>query len=217
MASKSKTSTFGRLPLAARVGIGAGLVVLVAIAYSMFFYTDVSSSIRHAKNEEHSLTSKLSNARKIEFAYHQDLAELTEREQRQRDLNKVLPTTASYPAFLSAIQGVANVSGVNLKGWTPKEQSVGQYYAKVPMKLELNGKYHQVAKFFYGVSQLERIVNIENIVLGEPKMDGDDVTIKVTCLAVAFRGLAKRINTAAKKGTPANGAAKGATPAKGKK
>ena len=63
------------------------------------------------------------------------------------------------------------------------------------MKLKLTGKYHQIAKFFYGVSQLERIVNIENIVLDSPKMEGDDVTVKVTCLAVAFRGLAPRANT----------------------
>jgi type IV pilus assembly protein PilO len=84
---------------------------------------------------------------------------------------------------------VATVSGVNLTSWSPTEQVAEQFYAKVPMKLTLKGKFHQVVKFFHGVGQLDRIINIENILIKEPKLSGDEVGVEVECLATAFRSV----------------------------
>lgn len=178
-----------KLPTPAKVGVGAALVFLVAIGYFIVFYSDVSSSIRSAKSQETTLRNRLAEARKAELAYHQDMAELNERQQRQREFNKILPETTEYPAFLSAVQAVANVSAVDLQAWSPVEEIPQQFYAKVPMKLKLVGKFHQIAKFFYGVGQLDRIINIEDISMRDPKYEGDEVTVKVDCLATAFRSL----------------------------
>ncbi len=188
MAAKGQ-SALSKLPLAAKVGIGVAMAALVVVAYFIIFYSDVSGAIRAERAKETDLRSKLADQRKIEFAYHQDLAELNERTQRQRELSKVLPESASYPAFLSALQGVANVSGVTLQGWSPMEESPQQFYAKVPMRLRLTGRFHQIAKFFAGVGQLDRIINIEEIKLSEPKLEGEDVVVKAECLATAFRSL----------------------------
>ncbi|HNS98544.1 MAG TPA: type 4a pilus biogenesis protein PilO [Polyangiaceae bacterium] len=188
----AKSSALSRIPTVAKFGIGLGFGVLTAIAYFIIFYSDVSSAIRSAKSQEGTLRNQLADARKIEVAYQQDLGELNDRQQRQREFNKVLPESASYPAFLSSIQGVANVSGVNLMAWAPMEESSQEFYAKVPMKLKLTGRFHQIAKFFYGVGQLDRIINIEDIELLNPKVTDEDITIEVNCLATAFRSLPMR-------------------------
>nr|HMR05220.1 type 4a pilus biogenesis protein PilO [Polyangiaceae bacterium] len=47
----------------------------------------------------------------------------------------------------------------------------------------------QVAKFFYGVGQLDRIINMENISITEPKQEADEVSVKAEVLATAFRAL----------------------------
>jgi type IV pilus assembly protein PilO len=62
-----------------------------------------------------------------------------------------------------------------------------QFYVRVPMKLEISGRYHQIAKFFYGVSQLDRIINLENVNLGKPEIHGEDVIVHADVLATAFR------------------------------
>lgn len=185
----ARESSFSRLPLAARLGIGAGLLGLVAVAYFVVFYGDLASSIKAAENREKQLREELSEARKVEFAYQKDLAELNERRDRARELQKILPSNTEYPSFLSSVQGVANVAGVGLTAWTPQEETAEQFYARVPMKLELTGRYHQVAKFFYGVGQLERIINMENISITDPKVEAGDTTVKVEVLATAFRVL----------------------------
>jgi type IV pilus assembly protein PilO len=55
------------------------------------------------------------------------------------------------------------------------------------MKVSLTGRYHQIAKFFNGVGQLDRVINMENISLTDPKPEGEDVVVKVEALATAFR------------------------------
>ena len=184
-----QTSMLNKLPLVARIGVGAGLVVLVGVAYFVVFYGDIESSIKAAQGQEQQLRTDLADARKNEFAYQKDLADLTERQHRQRELNKVLPIDTEYPSFLSAVQSVANVSGIGLTSWTPQPEVNEKFYARVPMKVTLVGRYHQVAKFFYGVGQLDRIINMENISLTEPKVQGDDVVVKTEALATAFRAV----------------------------
>ena len=184
------TLNLGRYPLVSKISVGFILAGLTAVAYFLLFYGDVSDAIARQKKQEQTLRADLTQAKQSEFEYHKDLAELTERQQRQRELNKILPETTEYPAFLSAVQGVANVSGVSLQGWSPQEEVTAKFFARVPMRLTLLGKFHQVAKFFYGVGQLDRIINIENISLLDPKAQGNELTIKVDCLATAFHTIA---------------------------
>ena len=181
--------SISKLPTVAKLGVGIGLLGLTGVAYYVVFYGTLASEIQAAQAREEQLGQELAQARKAEFAYQKDLAELTDRQQRQRELNKVLPMASEYPAFLSAVQNVANVSGVQLAAWSPGEEVAEQFYARVPMKLKLVGRYHQVAKFFYGVSQLDRIINLENVMLTKPEVRGEDVLVEVETLATAFRAV----------------------------
>jgi type IV pilus assembly protein PilO len=183
------TLSLGRRPVIAQVVMGVVIVSVVAIAYYLIIYSDVARDIANQKKQNVTLKEDLAKAKQAEFDYHKDLVELTERQQKQRELNKVLPQTTEYPAFLSAVQGVANVSGVVLLGWSPQEEVLQKFFAKVPMKVSLQGRFHQVAKFFYAVGQLDRIINVENISLTSPKVVGDEVQLKVECLTTAFRAL----------------------------
>jgi len=185
------SDSISKLPGLAKFGIALVLLGLTGVAYYVVFYGTLAGEIQAAKAREEQLGQELAQARKAEFAYQKDLAELAERQQRQRELNKVLPMASEYPAFLSAIQNVANVSGVQLAAWSPNAEVSEQFYARVPMKLTLVGRYHQVAKFFYGVSQLDRIINLENVMLTKPDVRGEDVLVQAETLATAFRGLAE--------------------------
>jgi len=164
---------------------------LIGVAYFVVFYGDLASNITTEKSKEEKLRAELSTARKNEFSYQQDLAELSDRQQRQRELVKILPTETEYPAFLSAVQNVANVSGIGLTAWSPLPEVPDQFYSRVPMKVELRGRYHQIAKFFHGVGQLDRVINMENITLTDPKLEGEDMVVKVDALATAFRAKAE--------------------------
>jgi type IV pilus assembly protein PilO len=191
-------SSLDRLPPLAKFGVGALFAALVGILYFVGFYADVDSQIENAKLRQTSLQAELTKAQASKDAYQKDLDEKTRREQLSREQKKILPDESETPAFLSAIQGVATISGVNLTSWSPTDEVPQEFFAKVPMKLTLIGKFHQVAKFFHGVGQLDRIINVEEIQIKKPKVEGSDVEVEVDCLATAFRA----VRTGEGPGTP---------------
>jgi type IV pilus assembly protein PilO len=195
-----------KLTLPAKFLVGSVLCLLLAGAYYIVFYEELGQKIEAARAKEARLQRELADARQAEQAYQRDLAELTDRQQRQNQLAKVLPSTTEYPAFLSSVQTVANVSGVALTAWAPEPERLEQFYARVPMRLSLEGRFHQIAKFFYAVGQLDRIINMENISMSEPKSSDKEVIVKVTALATAFRTLTGADSSDAKRPAPANGA-----------
>lgn len=197
-----------KLNLPAKILTGFVLSAMVAGAYYVVFYGELSEKVERAQAQEGTLQRDLADARQNEQLYQRDLAELTERQQRQNQLAKVLPSTTEYPAFLSSLQTVANVSGVALTSWSPEVERVEQFYARVPMSLTLEGRFHQIAKFFYGVGQLDRIINMENITMREPRSVDKDVVVKVTALATAFRALSAVDGAQAKRAAPGAGEAR---------
>ncbi len=179
-------SALAKLTTPVRYGIGGFIAVLIAAGYWLVFFTDVSAKIDSAVKQGDSLRADLAREKEAQASYFADRDELALRQQRARELNKALPAETEIATFLSAIQQVANVSGVDLKGWQPAEEKTEAFYAKVPMSIELVGRYHQIAKFAYEMGRLERIINIENIELGSPKVEGDEVKLKAKCLATTF-------------------------------
>src|SRR3954466_15339476 len=178
--------SLNRLPIAGKIGVGAILCALLGVAYYVLLHTDVAARIDREKAQTNELEAELSRQRQSQASYFADRDELAMRQQKQRELNKVLPTDTEAATFLSAIQQVSNISGIDLKAWAPMEEVPQTFYAKVPMKLQITGRFHQIAKFAYEIGRQDRIINMENLELGEPKIQGEDVVMKATCLATTF-------------------------------
>ena len=178
-------STLDRLPPIAKAGVGFLFVVLIGLLYFVVFYSDVDTDLTSAQKKEQGLHAQLAEAEKSREEYQKDADEKARREQQAREQKKILPDEAETPTFLSTIQDVATVSGINLTSWSPTEEVPMEFYAKVPMKLTLSGKFHQVVKFFHGVGQQDRIINVEDIHIIKNVAESEDV--EVECRATAFR------------------------------
>lgn len=185
----AKKASIGGLPVAAKLGIGVLFVLLPAVGYYVVFHTEIEQEISAAQSQYTQLQTDLQSARKAEEAYRLDVEELNRRQRNKAELMKVLPEDAEYHAFLSSVQTVANLVGVELIGWTPREEVPEQFYARVPMQLELRGRFHHLAKFFYNVGQSERIINMENISIKNPVLRDSDVYLSVSVLATAFHAI----------------------------
>lgn len=190
MAAAKKTPIAG-LSTTAKFGIGFLFALLPAVAYYIVFHTEIDDEIGSAKSRHSQLQSELDTAKKAEDAYRLDVEELNRRQRNKAELMKVLPEEAEYHGFLSSVQTVANLVGIELVGWTPREEVPDQFYARVPMQLELRGRFHHLAKFFYNVGQSERIINMENISIKTPQVRDGEVYLSVSVLATAFHAIAE--------------------------
>lgn len=210
---KGSGSSLQNISLPAKIIIGVVFVALVGAVYFVIFYGEIESDISTARQQVSTLQKELEQAKEARRAFNRDLAEVKRREQLVRKQKTILPDHAETPAFLSSVQTVATISGIELMGWSPQEEQPEDFYAKVPMQIKLGGRFHQVARFFYGIGQANRIINIENITIksikGKKKPAKDEAKsidleeaqlIEVECLATAFRALGSEDAGASKKG-----------------
>lgn len=209
MADPQQGSFLSRMPLWGKLVFGGVAVVLSGAVYFLFFDSEITTKIERESKRTLELQGQLDTKRDEQVAFLADRDELTVRRAKQKDLNKALPEEAQTSSFLSAIQSVSNVSGVELKAWAPLEERPQGFYAKVPMKVEITGRFHQIAKFMYEMGRQDRIINMENVELGDPAPVGEDVVLKAKALATTFH-LVKSTRPAAPEGeapqAPAGGA-----------
>ena len=97
-------SFLNRLAAPAKAGLTVGVVALIGAGYYFVFHGDVEHELVTAQQSGIRLTDELNKVRAAEQAYQKDLAELAEREQREKELNQILPASTEYPQFLSAVQ-----------------------------------------------------------------------------------------------------------------
>jgi type IV pilus assembly protein PilO len=187
--AQAAPSALAKLTPPMKVGIGALFVVLIFAMYWVILYSDVSAKTKGASADGKRLSTELSAQQINKESFLKDKDELAVMQLHQKDLNRALPPDTEAPAFISALQQVANVSGVDLKAWQPMDEQTQSFYAKFPMKLELVGKFHQVAKFAYEAGRVDRIINVENLELSSPHLEGDEVKLQAKCLATTFHAV----------------------------
>ena len=183
--------SLSRLPVAAKVGIGVLLATLVFAGYYVILHNDISARIDQEHRTTKDLDSQLVQQRDALKSYLADKDDLTKRQQNERSLNKVLPVDTETASFLSTLQQVSNISGTTLTVWQPMEERADSFYARVPMRLEMSGRFHQIGKFMYEIGKQERIINLENVELTYPRIVGTDTVLTAKCLATTFHLLNK--------------------------
>ena len=152
-----------RLKAPLKVAVTAGVLALVGAVYYFLFYTDLAADIASATQGQAQLKQEKESyeKRKKEYvAYREELHKLQE---EQRELLKGLPKRAEIPTFISNIQEQADLSGVEVVNTKIENEVPEDLYIKIPVSLEVRGGYHALTKFFKNVSELRRIVNIENL------------------------------------------------------
>lgn len=100
-----------------------------------------------------------------------------------------LPDQREIADLLSSVAGSARASGLEIVLFRQKPEVLHDFYAEVPVEMQIRGTYHDVALFLDRVKRLDRIVNITDIKLTKPKVEGDRVTLEGACTATTFRFL----------------------------
>lgn len=186
-AKASAQPNFAALPVGAKVFILFALVTVVGAIYFLVFHASLESDLEAAKQRHGRLQQELTEANRNQEAALRLREEVASREALERQILRVLPETAEIPAFLDDLNRLAELSGLKVTSVTPASGAREEYFVRVPVSLEVRGRYHQLAKFFYNVSRLERAINMENISLSEPQVVGDEVLLNVSVLATTFR------------------------------
>ncbi len=186
-AKTSSDQSFAKLPVAAKVGLLALLVGLVGAVYYFALHMSVSDDIESAQARHRSLQTQMTEAQERNAEYLRLREELASREGLDRGNLRALPESAETASFLRDLNRVAELSGLRIRLVEPRPEEPEEHYVRLPVTLQLSGRYHQLARFFYNVSRLDRLISMENIHLHRPELVGDEVLLSVEVLATTYR------------------------------
>ena len=137
-----------------------------------------------------------------------------EEEKRIRDLQADvkraearLPEGREIADLLSNIAASARAAGLDLTLFRQKPETYSEFYADVPVQMEMRGTYHELAAFMDRVKRLDRIVNVSDIQLRQPRVEGDVVLLTASCTATTFRFLDEQERKARAEAQKAKGGA----------
>ena len=102
---------------------------------------------------------------------------------------KELPNDREIPGLLKGISSLGKKVGLEVRRFTPLPEERREYVAEVPVELEVEGSYHEVAMFFDRLSKMNRIVYVQEIDMGRAVERGGKVSLTVAGKAVTFRFL----------------------------
>lgn len=186
-AASAKGGGFADLPDAGKAAVLLFLLAAIGIGYYVAIHTPLEEEIASARAVRAQLEERMQRARERQAQYLRLREELASREGLDRANLRVLPEQAEMAAFLQDLNRLAELSGLRIRLVEPRPEEPQEQYVRLPVALELSGRYHQLARFFYNVSRLERAISMENIRLTEPTMREGDVVLHVHVLATTFR------------------------------
>ena len=152
-----------------KVAVTAGVIFLAALLDYQFFYSDAVARVASAHAHEADLQDEMASYRKRQGEFRGLRAELDRLQAEQRELLRALPKRAEIPSFLASVQEQGELVGLEVLSVEIGQETPQDLYLRIPVKMEVRGTYHQIARFFRNVSELQRIVNVENLSLAPEK------------------------------------------------
>ena len=113
-------------------------------------------------------------------------AQVTELEQRLEGLRAVLPEEKDVAEILRRVQGLATQSNLSIQRFTPQPHKQQQLYAELPFRLQAEGTYHDLGRFFDRISKFHRIINVSEVSIKPRPQPADGSTIVAELLATTF-------------------------------
>ena len=183
------------------IKILALVLILGAIlgVHWQFFYRPVVAEIRVIEPELNKLKAELSAKRDIVKEKPRYEAELEETRAKLHLALKQLPNKSEIPTLLENISALGNASGLQFKLFKPRGEVPKNFYAEIPVDIQIEGRYRDIITFFESVSTMPRIVNITNINM-QNKQQKDTVQpalLATSCNAVTYKFLENAESTKA--------------------
>ena len=188
---------YGKIPAGQRYLALVALIAVVTAAYYTLF--NVAQ-----QNEIEELGVELSSQQGLQEEKRAFINNLAEYETRFNELRKeldrartILPDTEKVPELLAELGNRARQSGLELEEFTPatEKESFG-FYEEISFGMILRGSYHEIASFIDSISKMDRIVNVYQIKLTEPRTVNQKIILagELTIKTYRFRSEEERAN-----------------------
>lgn len=144
-----------------------GLFVWLSLMPKMTKLNDLSTELD-------SLQTQLATAQR-EASQLADLRKKNEAaREKYLESKRLLPNEMEIPELLSAISQAGKESHLAFLRFQPHPETAKELFAEMPVTIEVEGSYHNIATFFDKVSGLFRLVNLRDIKVSPQRSSGGE-------------------------------------------
>jgi type IV pilus assembly protein PilO len=179
------------LPLYAKIIIAvlpsaiiAALVFSLVISPKMKEIKKFEATIDKQNNEIAASEAKAAKLEVLKLENERLVARISE-------LKEQLPEEKEISNLLKQVSDLGIASGLEIKAWKPAQKTVhasGIVY-EIPVSVDVAGTYHNLGNFLSSLTRLNRIVNISDMKLGNPKRLKGESTLQVSFRASTFSAI----------------------------
>ena len=172
-----------------KIGIAVGFVILILGLFYYFIYTSKTEEIGNLTTIQKKLQEEVGKAEEASSKKEQHEQELSETKEKFEEISKLLPKGKEIPDLLRNISDLGKRAGLDFLSFKPGNDVPKDFYAEIPISIDLRGPYHNIGYFLGEVSGLERLVTVDNIKMGSPKETEGEILLKSSCNLKTYRQL----------------------------
>ena len=179
------TNDPGTWPPAPKAALLLGLLVAILVAAYFLDWKGQLEELDAGRQQEIALKQDYVNKKRQAVnidLYRQQLREI---DTSFGALLKQLPDKAQMEALVVDINQAGLGRGLQFELFRPSTETVKEFYAELPITVKVTGRYHDMGAFASDISQLSRIVTLNDLSLAV----GKDGNLTLDAVAKTFRYL----------------------------
>ena len=181
-----------------RILICIGTAVVILGIFGYFLYMPKFDAMSDLREEIKQAESKLERTKAKARTYAAVKKEFEEAQAQFRIVARALPDKEEIPSLLTGISQAGKASGLKFVLFQPQDEATKDFYAEIPVKMELTGQYHDLGVFFDKLARLSRIVNVRDFTISGGS-EGSGKNLKIACTAVTYKFIESSENQKSKK------------------
>lgn len=177
------------IPLEPKIKITALVVLMLfpVVLFFFLFYQPNAKKITGLVQQKETLDKQIAELRAKERDLPKLKQELAETERIFNEAAVLLPKEKEIPQLLKDISAAGQGVGLDFLTFKPLPDVPQDFYAEIPISINVRGPYHNMGSFLDQVSKLARIVTVSNIKMSAPTKEKGEMLLNSDCTLVTYR------------------------------
>lgn len=177
------------IPLSPRIklAITVGIILLPLIVFYFSYYQKSAKNIENLNKQKVTLAKQIQTVKLKAADLEKFEKELKDAEEQFLASAALLPKEKEIPKLLKDISALGRNAGLDFLTFKPLADIPKDFYAEIPVTINVRGPYHNMGYFFDQVSKLTRIVSVTNVKMSAPTKEGGEMLLNSDCKLVTYR------------------------------
>ncbi len=172
------------LPPKQQWAVAGVLCAALLLIYYLQFWSGNAARIDQISNQVQTVRAEIVEMQAVAAALPELREELRALEDNLGVLTHILPEEYETADLLRGVGTLAAQSNLDIRDLEFQDPVPYEFYAESPIKLELVGSYHDLARFFDRIGKFSRIINVDEVEISAN--DGASATVDASVTAMTF-------------------------------